>query len=71
MVRRIAAGADEIRLVQNEADDLSRKVSALIGKKVTKDGEYTGMESFWKAAMPFLTSVRATSCGVDTITVPV
>lgn len=71
MVRRIAAGADEIRLVQNEADDLSRKVSALIGKMVTKDREYTGMESFWKAAMPFLTSARATSCGVDTMTVPV
>jgi len=29
------------------------------------------MESFWKAAMPFLTSARATSCGVETITVPV
>jgi hypothetical protein len=71
VVRRIARGADEIRLVQNEADYLFRMVSALTGKKVAKDREYTGMESFWKAAMPFLTSARATSCGVDTITVPV
>lgn len=49
----------------------SRRVSALTGEKVAKDREYTGMESFWKAAIPFLTSARATSCGVDTITVPV
>ena len=71
MVRCIAGGADEIRLIQNEAGYLSRKVSALTGKIVAKDRECTGMESFWKAAMPFLTSARATSCGVDTITVPV
>ena len=31
----------------------------------------TGTDIFWNIAIPFRTSDRATSCGVDTMTAPV
>ena len=72
MVRLGAGRTDEMGFVQDDSSNLGTfGVSGNLRHDAKKKIIITGTETFLSIAIPFRTSERATSCGVETMTAPI
>lgn len=70
MMWSCASRADEVWLIKENTSDLKVPWSQNARMKLQSRVKHTGTETFRNIAIPLRTSVRATSCGVETITAP-